>query len=235
MERYETIAESANFGQGAVMPRGGDASPSASVFGENAANYFLARGRECAAVSQTAHTEAWDALCEAEASVLRLGRLSESRKGLIAHGACSAFIRSSDWSSQLVSLEKALDKLLSELPETADELLTSTADACLCSASARSVVAAVPSLLSLSASLRITNDKLFYLEGFSRESLLLMPPVNDVSLQCLQVASRLEALEENLSRAENLAAALGRASAASSAIFERISARHGEATRVAAT
>ncbi|KAG5504129.1 hypothetical protein GH5_04992 [Leishmania sp. Ghana 2012 LV757] len=235
MERYETIAERANFGQGTVMPRGGDKSSSESVSGENAANYFLARGRECVAVSQTAHTEAWDALCEAEASVLRLGRLSESRKGLIAHGGCSTFFRSGDKSSQLVSLEKALDKLLSEPPVTADELLASTTDACLCSASARSVVAAVPSLLSLSASLRIANDKLFYLEGFSRESLLLIPAVNDVSLQCLQVASRLEVLEENLSRADNLAAALSRASAASSAIFERISARHGEATRVAAT
>ncbi|CAJ1989316.1 hypothetical protein conserved [Leishmania donovani] len=235
MERYESIAGRAGFARSRVLPRRSDASSSASVCYENAANYLQhARGADCATASSSVPVDVWDALCQAEASVLRVGQLIEGWQRLVAYEGCTTSSHSSDLSSRLASLEKSLDKLLSEFPKTAEELVTLDYNTSLCSAGARSVLTAVPSFLSITASLRTINSKLCSLDGFSREVLPLMRCEDNVSRQCLLVANRLDRLEEKLSTAEALVAALGRTSAASNAIFERIGIRYEDITRAAA-
>lgn len=234
MERYESIAERAGFARSQVLPQGSGGSSSASVCYENAANYLQhARGADYATASCSVPVDIWDALCQGEASVLRVGQLGEGRQRLIAYESCTTSSHSGDLSSRLASLEKSLDKLLSEFPKTAEELVTLDYNASLCSAAARSVLTAVPSFLSISGLLRTINNKLCSLDGFSREVLPLMRCDDDVSRQCLLVAGRLDTLEEKLRTTEALVAALGHTSAASNAIFERIGARYGETTRAA--
>ncbi|CBZ27563.1 hypothetical protein, unknown function [Leishmania mexicana MHOM/GT/2001/U1103] len=235
MERYESIAGRAGFARSHVLPRGSGALSSASVCYENAANYLQhVRGADYATASRSFPANVWDALCQAEASVLRVGQLGEGRQRLMAYKGCTTSSRSGDLLSRLVSLEKSLDKLLSGFPQTAEELVTLDYNASLCSAGARSALAAVPSFVSITALLRTINERLCSLDDFSREVLPLMQCDDDVSHQCLLVASRLDRLEKKLSTIEELVAALGRTSAAINSIFERIGARYGDTTRAVA-
>ncbi|CAM42413.1 hypothetical protein, unknown function [Leishmania braziliensis MHOM/BR/75/M2904] len=229
MEQYESMVECTEFVRSNVLLQGSGSSPSASACYENAMNYFQhARGSHYVAASHLVEVGLWDALRRAEGSVLRLAQLSEVRQSMKAYNTCTTSNSSGDLSSQLASLEKSIDKLLSEFPQSVDELVAPTHNESLCSAAARSALAVVPSFVSLNASLRVINDKFFSLDSFSRDMLPLMRHDVDASLQCLLVASRLDTLEQKLSTIEELVAAFGRSSAASKATFECISIKHGD-------
>ncbi|GET89086.1 hypothetical protein, unknown function [Leishmania tarentolae] len=235
MERYESIPERSGFARSQIPCRESGVSSSAGVCYKNAANYLRnARDDDHSAALRSVPVDVWDALWEAETSALRVGQLGEGQKRRITYKEHPTTIRSGELSSRLASLEKSLDKLLSEFPQSADELVVFNYSTSLSSAGARSVLGAVPSFVAISASLRTINNKLCSLDDFTQEVFPLMHRDNDISRQCLLVASRLDMFEKKLSRIEELVAAVELTSAASNAIFERIGARYGDTTRAAA-
>ncbi|KAK7198929.1 hypothetical protein NESM_000859800 [Novymonas esmeraldas] len=229
MERYELAEGPVRFAPLQAAACGGGGSGGVT-------NYLReARRSGSAGTASPAVEEVWDDLLLTEVLVLQLSQQCDTLESVNAaefhahSGACHTLL------PQLADLERSLDKLLSDLPCTTTETSTNAhCSAPLYSAGARAVSAAVPSLISLQAPLHLIHDKLAALDHFSREAVQLMTTFEDDAQQCVQVARRLDALEERLCSAEEGIAALKSASAASAAAFDRIGAKHATVAAAAA-